>query len=308
MLSKCHFALLVPMKCSLKGYHADYCTSESLRKTSMTSMKTRPFLPLAAALLCALAASGARAGDDEPIAPDRPGVAESSQVVGKGRLQLETSLQWERERGGDLHTRTLSMPTLLRFGVGETTELRLETDGRSVIHASDPSSGAHATVAGWADTSLGFKWHVSDQQGEGLAGAPSLGVLLHADLPSGSSELRGHGVRPSLRLAAEWELADGYSIDVMPGLGQDSDEQGKRYGYGVLAATLQKEFGGRVHGFVELAALQIARASHGGTQPVVDTGLTYLVNKDCQLDVSLLHGLNRQSPDLALAFGLSVRR
>jgi hypothetical protein len=273
----------------------------------MTSMKSKR-LPLAAALLCALAASGARAGDDEPMAPDRPGVAESSQVVGKGRLQLETSLQWERERGDDLHTRTLSMPTLLRFGVGERIELRLETDGRSVIHASDPSSGAHATVAGWADTALGLKWHVADQQGKGLVGTPSLGVLLDADLPSGSAELRGHGLRPSLRLAAEWELADGYSIGVMPGLGQDSDDQGRRYGYGVLAATLEKEFGERVRGFIELAAPQIARASHGGTQAGVDAGLSYLVNKDCQLDVSLVHGLNRHSPDLGLAFGLSVRR
>jgi hypothetical protein len=40
--------------------------------------------------------------------------------------------------------------------------------------------------------------------------SPSLGVLLHADLPSGSRELRGHGVRPSLRLAAEWDLPHGY--------------------------------------------------------------------------------------------------
>src|SRR5206468_3534083 len=131
MLSKCHFALSMAMKCSLNGYHAIDCTSESLRKTSKTSMKSmknKRRLPLAAALLCVLAASGARAGDDEPISADRPGVAESSQVVGKGRLQLETSLQWERERGDDLHTRTLSTPTLLRIGVGETTELRIETD------------------------------------------------------------------------------------------------------------------------------------------------------------------------------------
>jgi hypothetical protein len=273
----------------------------------MTSMTSKRLLPLAAAILCGLAATTARAGDDEPIATDRPDFVESSQVVGKGRLQLETSAQWERQRGEDLHTRTLSMPTLLRIGVGESTELRFETDGRNVIHASDPSSGARATVAGWADTAIGLKWHLPDQQGEGF-GAPSLGVLLHADLASGSRELRGHGVRPSLRLAAEWELPGGYSFGVMPGLGQESDEDGKRYGYGILAATLGKEFGERVRGFVELAAPQIARAGHGGTQASFDTGLTYLVNKDCQVDFSVVRGLNRRSPDLALAFGLSLRK
>ena len=270
-------------------------------------MTRKRILPLAAAVLCTLAAAGARAGDEEPISPDRPGVAETGEVVGKGRVQLETSVQWERQRDDALHTRTLSMPTLLRIGLGERTELRVETDGRNVIHASDPATGERSTVAGYADTSLGLKWHVADQQGTGF-GTPSLGVLLQADLPSGSRELRGRGLRPSLRLAADWELPGGYGLSVMPGIGADSDDEGKRYGYGVLAAEVDKEFSERLHGFVELAAPQIARASHGGTQVLVDAGLTWLVNKDCQLDVSLIHGLNRRTQDLGIGFGLSIRR
>jgi hypothetical protein len=270
-------------------------------------MTSKRLLPLAASILCGLAATSARAGDNEPISSDRPDVVESSQVVGKGRVQLEASVQWDRQRDDELHTRTLYTPTLLRIGIGESAELRIETDGRNVVHASEPGSGAHATIAGYADASVGVKWHLADQQGEGFSAAPSLGVLLHADLPSGSRELRGHGVRPSLRLAAEWELAGGYSFGVMPGLAQESDDDGRRYGYAILAATIGKEFNERLHGFVELAAPQIARASHGGTQATFDTGLTWLVNKDFQVDVSLMHGLNRRTPDLSLAFGLSVR-
>ena len=136
---------------------------------------------------------------------------------------------------------------------------------------------------------------------------PSLGVLLHADLPSGSRGLRGRGVRPSLRLAADWELPNGYTLTAMPGVGVDSDERGARYGYGVLAVELDKAFGERLHGFAELAAPQIARASHGGTQAVFDAGLTYLVNKDLQVDAALMRGLNRRTPDLGLTVGLSLR-
>jgi hypothetical protein len=257
-------------------------------------------LSLLVAALCMPFA--AHAADDDSISTDRPDFVESSQVVGKGRVQLETSVQWERDRHADPASRTLSTPTLLRIGMGESTELRIETEGRNIIRSS-----GEATVAGYADTELGVKWHLADQQGEGFGGAPSMGVLLHAALPSGSRELRGHGVRPSLRLAAEWDLADGYSFGVMPGLAQESDDAGKRYGYGILAATLGKEFNERVRGFVELAAPQIARAGHGGTQASFDTGVTYLVNKDLQLDVSLTHGLNRRTPDLSLAFGLSLR-
>lgn len=255
------------------------------------------------AALCSLAIASVHAADDDSISTDRPGVAESSKVVGKGRLQLETSAQWERLRNDDEHSRTLSTPTLLRIGVGENAELRIETDGRTVIHDHPPGSPS-SVDAGWADTEAGVKWHLADQQDT----HPSLGVLLHAALPSGSASLRGHGVRPSLRLSAEWELADGYSLGLMPGIGSDSDDNDKRYGYGVLAANLGKDFGERAHGFVELASPQVARASHGGTQLLADAGVTWALNKDCQLDVSLTHGLNRRTPDLGLAFGLSVRR
>jgi hypothetical protein len=264
---------------------------------------TPRLLFLSLAFGCAVHAS-AFAADDDAINPDRPGVAESPQVVGKGRVQLETSVQWDRQRDDSSHVRTLYSPTLLRIGLGDSTELRFETDGRNVIHASDPATGEHTVTAGWADTEVGAKWHLKDGQG----GAPALGLLLHAALPSGSRELRGHGLRPSLRLTTEWELPHGLSLSVMPGLGIDSDDDGARYGYGILAAELGKEFNERLHGFVELAAPQIARAPHGGTQASFNTGLTYLVNKDCQLDVQLTHGLNHRTPDLSLAFGLSIRR
>jgi len=263
------------------------------------------YLPLAAVAACTLAALPAHAGDDEPISTDRPDVVESSQVVGKGRVQIETSVQWERQRGDGARVETLSTPTLLRIGAGERLELRVETDGRQRIRSSD-SAGVDR-VSGYADSAVGIKWHVADQQGEGLAGRPSMAWLVHADLPSGSRVLRGHGVRPSLRLAAEWELGDGYGVGVMPGVALESDEAGKRYGFGILAATLGKEFNERVRGFVELAASQIARAAHGGTEATFDTGLTYLINKDCQLDLALARGLNRRSPDLRLGAGLSVR-
>jgi hypothetical protein len=251
----------------------------------------------AAAAACCLPPVAA-AADDDTIATDRPDFVESSQVVGRGRVQLETSLQWERARAEGVTARTSTTPTLLRVGVGDTLELRAETDGRTIAHA------AGATTAGYADTSLGLKWHVADQHGT----APSLGVLLHADLPSGSAGLRGTGVRPSLRLAAEWELADGLSFGVMPGVGTDNDERGARRGYGILAATLGRDLTERLHGFVELAAPRIGRADRGGTETSFDTGVTWMLARDMQLDAALTRGLNRRTADLGIGLGLSVRR
>jgi hypothetical protein len=265
---------------------------------------SRPFFLAACGLILSLAAANARAGDDDSIDPDRPGFAESSKVVGEGRVQLETSVQWERLRDDMEHTRTLSTPTLLRVGVSPDVELRFETDGRTVIHASEPGTGERSTTAGYADTSAGFKWRFADQKGN----RPSLALLGEVMLPSGSGALRGKGARPALYLPAGWELDKGFSVEFMPGLGVDSDDDGRRYRFGFLAATLDKEISERLHGFVELAAPQIARAAHGGTRAVIDGGFTWQVSNDTQLDVSLIHGLNKRTPDLSLAFGVSVRR
>lgn len=271
-------------------------------------MRISPYLPLPIGLACLFLVSGAHAqsSGDDAIEADRPSYAESSKTVDKGRVQLEIGAQWERKRDDESHQRTLYSPTLLRIGLAENTELRIESDGRKVIHEVDMASGERTTTAGYADTSVGFKWHVREQQGA----LPSLALLGELDLPTGSRALRGRGARPAVYLPAEWELGQGWNVEFMPGAGIDSDEDhgGARYGYGFLAASLSREIGERLQGFVELAAPQIARAAHGGTQVAVDAGVAYLLTKNCQLDAWVIHGLNRRTPDLGIGFGVSVRR
>jgi hypothetical protein len=243
------------------------------------------------------------AADDSGIVTDRPDFVESSQVVGAGRFQVETSVLVERGRQDDGHTRTYSMPTLLRYGVGDTLELRIETDGRTVDRKTGMAGANDATSAGYADTALGLKWHVADDTGR----MPSVALLLHADLPSGSGDFRGEGVRPSLRVAAEWELPAGLALGVMPGVGVERNASGSTYHYGVFGIVLGREISSTVRGFVEVAAPQIARPRDGGTVARFDTGTAWLLSAQCQLDAMLSFGLNRRTPDLALTAGLSFQ-
>ena len=89
-----------------------------------------------------------------PTLPIQPG-------VGKGRVQLETSLQWDRLRNDDSMTAPCTRRPCCASALGESSELRIETDGRTVVHARDPASGAHTIAAGYADTAIGVKWHWS---------------------------------------------------------------------------------------------------------------------------------------------------
>ncbi|MBS0444977.1 MAG: transporter [Proteobacteria bacterium] len=120
---------------------------------------------------------------DEAIVTDRPDFVESSDVVGRGRFQIETGYQSGRTSSGGLTTRTRTTPTLLRIGVGETVELRAETDG-----FAHQSADGQPSASGFSDWSLGAKWHMRD--GDEEHGMPSIGWLLHADLDEHGKSFR----------------------------------------------------------------------------------------------------------------------
>ena len=254
------------------------------------------------ALLFAACAASAHAGDDG-IVTDRPDFVESSNVVGLGRFQVETSVAADRSRSAGYRERVVSTPTLLRYGISDTVELRLEGDGRVSGRSQDLPGGAEGRVSGYADASFGVKWHALDAAGTN----PSLGVLLHVDAPSGSRALRGEKYRPSLRVVAEWELPNDMSLGLMPGAGSNTDASGQRYTHGIFGAVVGKQLTDKLRGFVEIAAPHVARSSHGGTEATFDVGGAYLITDTLQVDAMLARGLNSRTPDLSLTIGLSFK-
>lgn len=258
-----------------------------------------------AALLSALAAFAGRAAADEPISTDRPDFVESSATVGKGRLQIETSLAFERNDAEGVKTRTRSTPTLVRWGAGEDWELRLETDGFMRETSRDRNTGLGDKASGFSDTAVGIKWHTMD--GDEKTGRPSMAWLFHADLNTGTREFRGSGLRPSVRAVAEWELPDEWSVGVMPGVVFDKRDDGKRFTAGILAVTVGKGWTDRLRTFVELSGQSLAAKKNGGSFVTFDTGVVYLLTNDTQVDFAISRGLNKDTPDFSWTVGLSMR-
>jgi len=235
----------------------------------------------------------------DPISTDRPDFVESSLTVGTGTFQIETSVAMERRDGVDDRPQTLATPTLLRLGFSENWEARLETDGL-LLQRSDAST---PQADGIGDIALGVKYHVPSP---GPADA-SLAVLFHVDLPSGSRAFRASGVGTSLRGVAEWELPHDCSLGLMPGLALNEDDAGNRYVSGIFGITVAHAWTPQFRSFVELASEELGSAGHGDTQFSFDTGLVWLINDNLQLDTAAYAGLNRSTPDITLAIGLSAR-
>lgn len=262
-------------------------------------VRTRVLLVLAA--LCAGAAPAQAA--EEPIATDRPDFVESSDVVGKGRFQIETSVAYEKDEHDGVSDLLRSTPTLLRIGVSEDIELRFETDG--ALRLVSQEAGVTTRERGYADLAIGAKWHVQD--GDEATGKPGIAWLLHIDADSGSSAFRGQGWRPSLRMVAEWDLPKGYALGVMPGVFAERDELGGHYVGGIFAVVVGKSFSDKARGFIEFSGQQFAAQRHGGQVLTADTGVAYLLTNSVQIDTAVSWGLNKNTPDFGWTVGLSAR-
>ena len=251
--------------------------------------------------IACLATPLAHAGD--ALSTDRPDFVESSDVVGPGRLQIETGFSKERDSSSGIKSRTWTTPTLIRLGLTDSLEFRAESDGRTSHRTTDSFGPSRET--GWSDASLGLKWRM--REGDADEGTAGIAWLAHFDLDSGSSALRGKGVRPSLRMVAEWDLPYDMSVGVMPGIALDRRPDGHRFASGILAVTLGKAWTPAWRTYVEIAGQQLSSKRNGGSVVTFDTGLAYLVNDAFQLDLSLQRGLTRESPDFAWGVGASVR-
>jgi hypothetical protein len=255
------------------------------------------------ALPCLMLAPAARGADS--ISTDRPDFVESSDVVGKGRVQIETGFQSERDSVDGIKTRTRTTPTLLRIGMNDALEFRVETDGLTLARSDVSTLGASSSQRGWADVAFGLKWHVQD--GDEEKSRPGLAWLAHVDMDTGSSAFRGLGARPSLRFVAEWDLPHEFSVGVMPGVVMDRNADGERFVAGIFAVTVGKAWTPAWRTYVELAGQRLASKRNGGTVVTFDTGATYLVSDSLQLDLSLSRGLTHESPDFQWGVGVSVR-
>lgn len=253
-------------------------------------------------LLCLafwLGAGGAAAGEEDYINADRPGLADGSAVVGEGRVQVETGLQRDSRRDGTEPVRSTFIPTLLRIGLSESLEARVEGE----LYVWERRSGA-PRAEGAAPLAIGAKYRLREAAGPGQG---ALGAIVRVSPPSGSKGERTQRTTGDLRLAADWELESGWSFNPNLGAAVHADGDGRRFGAALAALTIGYSPARRLNLFVD-AAWQSREAKEGGSGAIYDAGAVYLLGRDVQLDVSAgARGRGRSFPRRFVAAGISVR-
>ena len=236
---------------------------------------------------------------DDLINPDRPGIADGSSVIGRGRFQLETGLQYEfRNSGGD-DERTVFIPTLFRVGLADRLEARFEGNTFTTT-----DSGPDRVVA-VAPVSFGMKFQIQDSAG---VRHPSLGAIVRIFPASGSGSLHTNRLTGDVRLAADWDLTSRVSINPNAGLAFYEDDADGRFLAGLFATTLNYFNATKtINPFLDVG-LQAPEGSQAGTAVILDGGLAYLPGRNVQVDVSAGTGVHgRTPPQLFFSIGVSLR-
>ena len=199
-------------------------------------------------------ASCGRVSADDLIGADRPGLANASSTVGPGRFQIEAGVY--RDNTADADATSLATPVLLRYGVSDSFELRVEGNGYQRASASE-------TVDGWAPVSLGFKYRFAEEH----ARHPAVGLIARVFPPSGSGEFRGDHTTGDVTLTADKSLGDHWSVN--PNLGVVWGEDDGRFTSALAALTVQYGFTPSVGVFVD-SAWQRPEAPAGHSAGVID--------------------------------------
>jgi len=287
----------------------------------------RPLAPsvLAAscAALCLAVPAAAAAAEDEPAAvaagtgeaadralrdltTDRPDVTESPFTVDAGHIQIETTLlgytRSRRDAAGAVTDSYEIATTNLRIGLGERLEVDIVWQPYGI---ADPrESGAASRGTGSVD--LRAKLNLWGNDGPAKAGDTALALLPYVTLPTdgdngiGQSEV-GFGLIVPLAI----ELGDGFGLGLNAAANFTRAPDDPTYDAAVLtSASLGYAWTDRLGTYAE-AVWEFSRAE--GDVVTLDTGLTFALGEDWQLDAGINVGVTRAADPIAPFVGISAR-
>jgi hypothetical protein len=243
--------------------------------------------------------------EPSPIKTDRPTFTPSSSTVGKNVIQLETGYTFTHDHTQGVTVDSHTYPEAnLRFGIlADWLEGRIGQNFAST-HTADLDSST--SESGAADLLLGVKLGLAKQQ----KCLPETAVILQMSVPTGSPFLTQKEVLPGIIAIFSWEVIKN-GLSVGSSLSANRALDGADHFYTMLAESLvlNQSLTKQLDAFAECYALTPSGAidSATGPRPFFDTGMTFKVTPNVQLDGRAGLGLNQHADEFFAGLGLSVR-
>jgi hypothetical protein len=222
------------------------------------------------------------------IQTDRPDVTNSSFVVPDGSFQAENGVNLTAHEASRIIDGT---NTRIRLGVAHCIELLADLpDYFRSVHGRGPTDFSDAVPA------------VKVQLGP-LPGSVALSATAGLGLPTGVSQISGHGYNPYVQFPWSREIGGGLSLS---GMFTQFWFPGQQKSNAISEATfaVEREVGAHADLFVEYVG---DYPNHSGPSQVINTGGAYRFTRTQQVDFHTGFGLTNRSPTYFFGLGYSVR-
>jgi len=227
----------------------------------------------------------------QPVAPDRPDVANGTITIAPAAFQLETGLDTEvpPQRFDEA---PLSIETALRVGVHERAELRL-FEGDVLQWATGSGSGSRRRRRGYPFRpstlaveevpllDFGGKVRFTDAVVERFV--PSIGLQPMIGVRRPGRAFRGHIPVASIALLVSQPLGHRVTLDLNAGVRIDANLSPRRVAAGVLAGSLGVHAQARVLLFAELVGIVADPRDQAVT---TDAGVIAMITPRLAFDVA----------------------
>lgn len=249
-----------------------------------------------AVLVCSAPGRAQEVAEELPeMVTDRPDFTESSEVVGKGVMQLEMGAVMDFDNAAGSKSLSLGTP-LLRWGMGKRWELRIAGDG----HFSEFSAGGRN--GGLADLELGMKYKFRDES----KWVPAFGIIPFLGTPSGVQAVSAGRFDPGVKFTWAKDVPHGFSLSGNLNAARVAGSQ-SRFIQKAVTLSVGHDLIAGFGGFWE--AFAFAPFDNGtGPNWVFDMGLTRMQGRNFQWDVTWGHRMNAIGPDWFIQAGATVRR
>ncbi len=228
------------------------------------------------------------------IATDRPSFSLSAGTVPKGRVQFETGYTFSFDDTRS-NTTTHTFPeTLVRIGLSDTFEMRLEWPTQTYINSGKKINGLR-------DLAVGFKTQVFQQQGW----RPQLSIAGRLFIPTGNKHLSSNHVDPELQTILSYVLNERFSLFGNVNIA-GTGSQNKRFAQFSSSLGLSVNLQDSLSGFIEYFGLYPFAADTHSTH-FLQTGIVHQLTYHLQLDARVGAGLNRGTDDIFTGAGISWR-
>jgi len=240
------------------------------------------------------------------LCADRPGLDTPACTVDAGHLQVELGLgDWTLDKQADSRTDTIGIGDIsARYGLGTRTEIRLGWSAYGHVRTRDRASGAIDHLSGVGDVTLGLKQNLAHPDGNGFA----LALLPYATLPTGKNGVGAGDWGAGLLIPVSYDLSDALTLEATPEVDAavDEDGNGRHWAYGG-AAGLGIKLSEKISVSIEAQLIRDNDPSGHATQALSGIFLAWQPKDRMQFDVGAQAGLNRNTPDAELYFGISEK-